>query len=67
MLAADLPYAREVLDGYENAYYFDPASPNQLAALMGKVITGVIIRSRAPCERIVPHRAGRKAALANVV
>jgi glycosyltransferase involved in cell wall biosynthesis len=67
VLAADLPYAREVLEGYENAYYFDPQSPDQLAALMRKVITGEIIRSRTPCERIMPHRAGRKVAWAKVI
>lgn len=44
VLAADLPYAREVLNGYVNAYYFDPKSPSQLASLMGKVIAGSITR-----------------------
>jgi glycosyltransferase involved in cell wall biosynthesis len=67
VLAADLPYAREVLDGYENAYYFDPQSPDQLAALMRKVITGEIIRSRTPGERTMPHRDGRKPAWAKVI
>lgn len=45
VLAADLPYAREVLDGYSNAYFFDPASPNQLAALMRRVTTKSIDKS----------------------
>jgi glycosyltransferase involved in cell wall biosynthesis len=54
VLAADLPYAREVLDGYENAYYFDPASPNQLAGLMRTVITGTIVRFRAAHDAEVP-------------
>ena len=67
VLAADLPYAREVLDGYENAYYFDPASPNQLAALMGKVITGEIVRSRTPYDRMDPHPSARTAAWAKVL
>lgn len=44
IIAADLPYAREVLNGYVNAYFFDPLSPNQLAELMYKVITGEIAR-----------------------
>lgn len=48
VLAADLPYAREVLDGYANAYFFDPRSPSQLAQLMGKVLSGDI--ARAPTE-----------------
>lgn len=38
ILAADLPYARETLDGYGNAYFFDPASPVQLAALMARAL-----------------------------
>ena len=42
VLAADCPYAHEVLGGYENAYYFDPFSPSALADLMEKVITGEI-------------------------
>lgn len=44
VLAADLPYAREVLDGYDNAHFFDPASPRELAALMGEVVAGRIVR-----------------------
>lgn len=44
VLAADLPYSREVLDGYENAHYFDPDKPSELAALMNLVIAGRITR-----------------------
>lgn len=44
VLAADLPFAHEVLGDYENAYYFDPFDPAALAALMEKVISGEIIR-----------------------
>jgi len=66
VLAADLPYAREVLDGYPNAYYFDPASPNQLAALMSRVITGSIVRSRTAHDDPVPGRAAGTAAWAKV-
>lgn len=51
VLAADLPYAREVLDGYSNAYFFDPASPDQLAALMRRVTTKSIAKSQV-------HEAG---------
>jgi len=67
VLAADLPYAREVLEGYENAYYFDPASPDQLAALMIRVITGSIVRSRAPHDAEVPHPAAGTAGWERVV
>ena len=42
ILASDTPFAREVLDGYENAYFFDPFDCEALANLMEKVITGAI-------------------------
>lgn len=42
ILAANCPYAREVLEGYKNAYFFDYHSFEGLAGLMRKVITGEI-------------------------
>ncbi|MBQ3053004.1 MAG: glycosyltransferase [Clostridia bacterium] len=42
VLAADCPYAHEVIGDYENTYYFDPFKPEQLAVLMEKIITGDI-------------------------
>lgn len=42
ILAADCPYAREVLEGYNNAYFFDYHSPEGLTDLMRKVVTGEI-------------------------
>lgn len=44
VLAADLPFAHEVLGDYENAYFFDPFDPKALADLMEQVITGRIVR-----------------------
>jgi len=44
VLAADCSYAREVLAGYENAYFFDPQVPRELARLMDTVIHGKIER-----------------------
>ena len=44
ILASDTPFSQEVLTGYENAYFFDPFSPNALAELMGKVVQGEIVR-----------------------
>ena len=44
VLASDTPFAREVLAGYENAYFFDPFDPQQLADLMERVIRGNIVR-----------------------
>ena len=52
VLAADLPYAREVLDGYENAYFFDPMSPKELADLMEKVTDGNIVLSPRETETV---------------
>lgn len=42
VLASDCPFSREVLEGYENGYFFDPFKPQQLAQLMKQVITGQI-------------------------
>ena len=42
ILASDTPFSREVLDGYENAYFFDPFNVEALADLMGQVTTGTV-------------------------
>jgi glycosyltransferase involved in cell wall biosynthesis len=42
VLAADCPYAHEVLCGYDNVYYFDPFKPEALAELIKKVVRGDI-------------------------
>lgn len=44
ILSADTAFAREVLDGYNNAYFFNPFHPNELAELMKRVITGIYIK-----------------------
>ncbi len=46
ILAADTEFAREILDGYANAYYFDPFKPIELFELMHKVISGEIVKQR---------------------
>lgn len=54
VLASDTPFSREVLDGYENAYFFDPFEPQQLADLMEKVALGEIEKldvADCKCER----------------
>ncbi len=43
ILAADTSFAREILDGYENAYFFDPFAPDALAGLMRQVMDGTIV------------------------
>ena len=45
ILASDEPFCHEVLEGYSNAYYFNPFSPTELAELMEKMIKGNIIKS----------------------
>lgn len=42
VLAADTLFAREILEGYENAYFFNTFCPNELAELMNKVISAEI-------------------------
>lgn len=44
VLASDTAFSREVLADYENAYFFDPFRPEELADLMEKVIRGDIVR-----------------------
>lgn len=43
IIAADCEYSREVLKGYSNVAFFDPFSPNELAALMKSCITGEFV------------------------
>lgn len=44
ILASDLPFCHEVLEGYENAYYFNPFQEQELADLMEQVMQGKIVR-----------------------
>lgn len=48
VLASDTAFSREVLEGYENAYFFDPFRPQELADLMEQVIRGNIVRRDVP-------------------
>ena len=43
VLAANTPFAREVLNDYSNAYFFSSFTPRTLAVLMKRVIEGRII------------------------
>ena len=52
ILASDCPFSREVLDGYENAYYFDPFNPQELADYMKRVISGDIAKRESENIRI---------------
>lgn len=44
VLASDTAFSHEVLAGYENAYFFNPFNPQELADLMERVIRGDIVR-----------------------
>ena len=44
ILASDCPFSREVLEGYENAYFFDPFQTEELTFLMEQVIQGSIVK-----------------------
>lgn len=50
ILASDCPFSREVLDGYVNAYFFDPFKPSELADLMKKVLSGEITKVLADTQ-----------------
>ncbi len=54
VLAADIVFAREVLEGYENAYFFDPFKPEELADLMERVVTGEIVKKPAAQDIVSP-------------
>lgn len=43
ILAADTAFAREILSGYSNAYFFSPFDPAALAGLMEQVMDGRIL------------------------
>lgn len=44
ILASNCDFSREILSGYNNAYFFDPFKPEELASLIMKVLSGEIIR-----------------------
>ena len=55
IFAADCQYARESLDGYQNAYFFHPFAPEQLAELMKQAIEGNILLNAEPKKTIRPN------------
>lgn len=56
VLAADLPYAREVLEGYPHAAFFDPRDASTLAARMREVMRGEL--APGPPSRLPDQQAG---------
>ena len=51
ILASNTPFSHEILDGYENAYFFNPFNADELAILMKKCIDKEIVLKRIyrPC------------------
>ena len=43
VIASDCPFSREVLDGYNNAHFFDPFDAEALADYMEKIIKGKLV------------------------
>lgn len=52
ILASDCSFSHELLDGYENAYFFDPFSPQQLANLMKDVLEGRILKKDVRAQNV---------------
>ena len=50
ILAADTPFAHEILAEYGNAYFFQPSDCGRLAELMQDVLDGRIVK-RAPAVK----------------
>jgi glycosyltransferase involved in cell wall biosynthesis len=48
IFASDSPLSREILQDYNNAYFFNPFSPNELTILMEKYLLGKIIINYNP-------------------
>ncbi|HEY5589184.1 MAG TPA: glycosyltransferase [Candidatus Paceibacterota bacterium] len=44
ILASDCSFSREILNGYANAYFFNPFKPNELALLIEKILCGFIVK-----------------------
>lgn len=60
ILASDTAFSREVLAGYENAYFFDPFRPEELAGLMEAVTDGAIIKKEVPTTENNPTDGWQK-------
>lgn len=57
ILASDCPFSREALEGYENAYFFNPFDSEELAHLMKRVISGEITKKEV-CEPCLQSEDG---------
>lgn len=62
ILASDCEFSRELLDDYENAYFFNPFNVEELVSLMEKVITGKIVK-----KQIIENRETKENSWKSVV
>ena len=47
ILSSDTPFSREALQGYDNAHFFNPFEPREIANLMQAVLDGRIVKQKA--------------------
>lgn len=52
ILAADTVFAREILDGYDNAYFFNPFNSQELFELMENVIDKKIVKKDVNLQKV---------------
>ena len=57
ILASDCDFSHELLDGYENAYFFNPFSADELYKLMKAVLSGDIVRKNTQNEFTISRNA----------
>ena len=67
VLASDCPFSREVLEGYDNAYFFSPNDSDALAELMKKVVSGEIFKKAISCENSIEQKDGWKTVIETVL
>lgn len=67
VIASDCPFSREVLEGYDNAYFFSPNDSDALADLMKKVVSGEISKKAIPCENVTEQNDGWKTVIETVL
>lgn len=60
ILASDTPFSLEILKDYENAYFFDPFSAEELANLMHSIISGRIVKKDASLGELKENNTWKK-------
>lgn len=63
IIASDCPFSREVLDGYENAYFFNPFDAGELAEHMRRVVSGEIVPVESQSKKEDTERSGWQAVM----